>query len=148
MELLCRIAIPMLKDFIEGYMPLLQKSYKHWVFARLIENTALAQFSAISISVPTAMFVGLSSPHLSVTDETWQFLSLSRLSKADIIKGFSLAVVFTQQELDIGWERSLHSNAADFVARLKVEGKPTFTVLKVQMLREHQRGAALAESSH
>lgn len=64
-------------------MLLLQKSYKHWVFAWLIEDTALSQFSASSMS---AMFVGLSSPQLSMTDETWQFLSLSRLSKADIIK--------------------------------------------------------------
>nr|QHA33840.1 putative nucleoprotein [Atrato Rhabdo-like virus 2] len=139
--LLAQVALPTIKRFILEYMKVLQYDYQHWVFCRLMCDTALAKFSAAAMPVATAFFIGLNDPQLSYDDATWQFLSLSRIQTKDIIAGLIMAEIFTQEILVESWDNPLNKDAKTFSDALKLKGKAKFEAMKLRAGASRERGA-------
>lgn len=53
-------------------------------YVRLLSDTALSNLSAEAMPIAACLFVALSANFISLSDELWDIVSLSRISKIDI----------------------------------------------------------------
>lgn len=122
MEMLRELAIPLMSKFIIEYAKLAKQPDASWVYCRLLSESALAQFSALKLPVPTATFVALSSPMVQANDESWQYESLKRIPKNYVMVGFAIAKTYMELQAKLGWDKPLNQAASQLVKDLEEKG--------------------------
>lgn len=111
-DFLKKISIPALGPFIVEYVHL----------------------SSTAMPIATCLFVALSASNTSLTDELWDIVSLSRISKIDMATGFAMAEIFLRTRTENGWAESLDAQSNAFQQKLKAEGMNFLTNARKALL--------------
>lgn len=141
-DFLKKISIPALGPFIVEYVHLAERTDKKWIFCRLLSDTALANLSSTAMPIATCLFVAISASNTSLTDELWDIVSLSRISKIDMATGFAMAEIFLRTRTEDGWAESLDAQSDAFQQKLKAEGMNFLTNARKTLLDKAKASTA------
>lgn len=145
-EFLKEISIKAFHRFIEWYVALAKRTDMSWVFCRLMEDTALAELSVLSMPVETAFFVALAGPQLELDDDIWAIASLKKLQRNDVAIGFALAISYSELRMKTDWEGAAYVEATGLQVKLCESGQRNYDETIKRLSASHKQNRVQVEA--